>query len=177
MPTALVRQASVYVLAAPAAVAKVRQAAIYVLVEPQATAPKGVTGEDGLLALINKVTSVVLDFNKISLGNPIEVSGQERNTQIAVLGKVSGGYSGSYNVLFNRLPIAQGVAPGSHIAANTVTKVHDLIGLLNTASGMVLTARDLVNDTITAGQTDITLTAASTSLFFVPGSTVAITAG
>lgn len=138
---------------------------------PFADLPKGTNGQTSLMNLILQKSKSVRPASQFSLGAP-EVSTEPGYDSKALLtalpaAQLSGSMYWYYNrVRMSRLTNLSGIVIGA--AANT----HALISAINTATGMVLTTADIVNDTIPAGSVEVTLTAATTSYFFVPGSTV-----
>lgn len=173
-----------YVLANPAAPAQLRDIRGYAMVQlpatvqlrsiggyamvPYWTLPKGQTPAQALMAMILQQGYLNRPATHFNLG-AVEVgteTGYDTKVKVTptALALLSGEMYFHYNrANMNRMPDLSSIVIGN--AAN----VHALIPQINTLTGMQLTTSDLVNDAIPAGYPEITLTAASTSYLFVPG--------
>lgn len=135
--------------------------------------PKGQTPAQALMALIllqGRTTRPATHFNlgQVEVGTETGYDSKVKVTPTA-LALLGGEMYFHYNrVNMNRMPDLSSIVIGS--AAN----VHALIPQINTLTGMQLTTDDLVNDAIPAGYPEITLTAASSSYLFVPGTQIQI---
>lgn len=130
--------------------------------------PKGQTPAAALMAMVLRLTKIARPASHFNLA-PAEVGDvTDYNSKVKVTPNVAALLSGEmyfhYNrVYLNRMPDLSSIVIGS--AANT----HALIPQINTLTGMQLSTADIVNDVIPAGYPEVTLTAASTSYLFVPG--------
>lgn len=185
-PTAQVNVASLqaYALATPPAPVRLRDIRGYSMVSlplnlqlrsiggyimtPFLALPLGQTAATALMAMILKLSKTVRPASHFNLGQPETGDVEGYSTKVKLTPAASALLSGEmyfhYNrVHMNRLPDLSSIVIGS--AANT----HALIPQINTLTGMQLTTSDIVNDVIPAGYTEVTLTAASTSYLFTPG--------
>ena len=87
---------------------------------------------------------------------------------------LSGGYTGSLKMYYTRRDLATGIPGAASISLSGVTTKAQLISAINAATGLVLVDTDINNLTIPNGATSVVITAASTSWFFVPGTTITI---
>jgi len=171
-PVAL-RQLSGYAMAAPANTVALRQLGGYAMV-PFAKLPVGANGPTVLMTLILQKSKSVRPASQFTLG-PVEVSTEPGFDTKALLTALPASLlGGSMYWYYNRSPMSKLSSTGNiaNIAIGSAANVHALIPAINTATGMVLTTADLVNDPIVAGSVEVTLTAAATSYIFQPGSTV-----
>lgn len=191
-PTSPVNVASIqgYALANPPAQVQLRDVRGYAMVTlpttlqlrsvqgyamvPWRNLPLGQTPAVALMALILLNLKSVRPSSHFNLG-AVEVSTDDPayNSKVKVTPTPAALLSGEmyfyYNRIYmNRLPSLSSIVIGS--AAN----VHALIPQINALTGMQLTTSDLVNDAIPAGYPEVTLTAASTSYLFVPGTQIQI---
>lgn len=144
--------------------------------------PFGSPGQAAIIAALNKEQGTTLLARQLTFGVPTPtVNDALFNTSITLTSVVGQGYKGSFTVRYNRANAALStvlnnvVLPGNRTfaAANT----HALIPLINTATGLVLTTDDIVNETIAPGTNSVLLKGADTSYFFLPGSTVKVYSG
>lgn len=169
MATAKVRQAPVYALYAKVRNPVVRSAPHYVLYSNSSPLPLNVTGQTGLLNLLQENTDKLLDEGIFEFGPP-EVSDQYGcNTRVLVAGKYGSGLLGSMYFYYNRAAIKRVYLDPSFLIAGE-TNVHSMLARIREASKMVIQQIDVVNSPVVGGK--VQMTAADTSYFFLPGSTL-----
>lgn len=164
--SAKLRQAVTYVVYAPIRIPTLRSAVTYVIYGNLAL-PKGVEGKVALFNLITDLADRTLNQGDLVLGEPEVTTENGCNTRIRVtspLRELQGEVYFYYNrAQMNRLPIPSNFVPSK-------TDLHLLVPDLITATGMVLSTGDFVNAPVTAGK--VKIEAASTSYFFLPGSSI-----
>lgn len=140
----------------------------YVMV-PFRTLPTGQTAAAALMALILTLSKTVRPASHFNLA-AVEVSTLTGyDSKVNVTPTASALLSGSMYFYYNRVNMVR-MPDLSSIVIGSAANVWALIPQINTLTGMQLTTNDLVNDIIPAGYPEITLTAASTSYLFTPGS-------
>ena len=114
-----------------------------------------------------------VDFTGYTMGNPEAYSGRQStsNTLIYVNPVAASENLGRLKIFLNRLNLVQAV--GMAVTRGSATKVSDLLPQLSNELGVVLTAQDIVDDTLPAG-ISFTLTASATNKLFVGSTTVSI---
>jgi len=144
--------------------------------------PFGNPAAAALLAAINKEQGVSILARQVTVGAPTPtVNDALFNTSVTLDSVVGQGYKGPMTVRYNRADaalsstLANLVLPGDQTFA--AANVHALIPLINSTTGLSFVTDDFVNDVIPAGSKSFTLKAASTSYFFLPGSTFKVFAG
>lgn len=117
---------------------------------------------------INRPTSdFTIDPSNVLTGDPLF------NSTVKAYATAASGLTGNYTFRYNRADVSRMLADPSSLVIGTATTVYGLIATLNAASGLVLVQDDLVDGPIGPDDETVTLTAKSTSWFFVPGSTFA----
>lgn len=145
--------------------------------------PFGSPGQAAILTAINKEQSISLLARQVTFGalTPTPVNDTLFNTYITLTSVVGQGYKGTFTVRYNRVDAALStvlnnlVLPGGQTIA--VANTHALIPLINTTTGLSLVTDDIVNEAIPTGSKSVSLKAATTSYFFLPGSTFKVFAG
>lgn len=145
--------------------------------------PFGSPGQAAILTAINKEQGSTILARQVTFGpvTPTDVGDTLYNTSITLTSVANQGYSGSFTFRYNRADASAAgalnnlVVPGS--ATFSVTDTHSLIPLINAATGLSLVAGDIVNEPIQGGTNSVNLKSASTSYFFLPGSTFKVYAG
>lgn len=140
---------------------------------PFAKLPLATNGQTSLMNLILQKSKITRPASQFSLGLPEASTEPGYDTKALLTALPAAQLSGSmywyYNrVHMNRLTNLSGIVIGA--AAST----HGLIAAINTATGMLLTTADIVDTPIVAGSVEVTIVAATTSYFFVPGSTAQV---
>lgn len=126
-----------------------------------------------LMAMILKLSKSIRPATHFNLG-PVEVGSVEGyNSKVKItptaLAKLSGEMYFHYNrVYMNRMPDLSSIV----VAGEATTQT--LIPKINTLTGMQLTAADIVDEPIDSEAMVVTITAASTSYLFVPGTTASV---
>lgn len=134
--------------------------------------PKGVLGTQALLDLIAARSLTTRPSSHFTAGVPEVLAGDANyNTRVLVAPTAPAKLSGQMYFRYNRVTLDKIQMTANQFDIGTATSVSALLPTLNAASGMSLTMDDLVEATIPATATSFTLTAASTSRLFIPGST------
>lgn len=148
----------------------------YVLVSDVAL-PKGVNGTTGLANLILAQSKILRTASQFTIGVPEPYSGPEsalHNTRVQVTALAASQLQGSMYFYYSRVALNRIPTDLTAIVIGSATSTLGLLSAINTASGMVLTAEDIVDEPIVAGSVEITMTATSTSKFFLPGDTAQV---
>lgn len=141
--------------------------------------PLNVTGDLALYQLINDNVKpgigVTWSASNSTLGTPATDSTYgTTNTRISITAGSNSGYGGSVNLFYTRRPITDAIT-GS-VSLGTIasdTTVVAMLPTINSKYGLNLTAQDVVDGVVKAGATFVTITIASGSWVFLPGSVVA----
>jgi hypothetical protein len=173
----VVRQVNGYTLQQASSSGAVRQVNGYTL---QLNRKPPVTGGlAGLWPLIVADASIPLVQAQLSVSAPFADSSQSGcNTGITVapLGALLNQYSGHTNLYYNRASIADAFTiSGSQWLLGTITQattIHALLSSINSAYAIALDSTDINDGPVAAGVTQLTLTGATGSYVFRPGSTV-----
>lgn len=139
--------------------------------------PKAVTGIVALANLVLARTKVTRPSSHFTVGVPEAYSGPEttlHNSRVLVTANPASSLQGSMYFYYSRASLIRIPTDLTAIVIGSATSVHGLIAAINAASGMTLTTDDLVNSPIPAGAVEVTITAAATSRFFLPGDTVQV---
>lgn len=141
-----------------------------------ASLPKGITGKDALLAMIVAKAKSTRPANHFTVVAPVDYTGDggTHNTQVLTSPTQAALLSGSMYFIYNRVDIKRMMDDPSSLAFGSATTVHELIPAINAATGMIITTDDLVNKPLVPGAGVVTVTAASTSYFFTPGTTIVL---
>lgn len=169
MATVKVRQAPAYALYKKLRTGRVRSTPHYVLYSNNRPLPLHVNGLTGLFNLLQENATKELNFNGLEFGPP-EVTDQFGcNTKVLVTGKYGSGLLGSMYFYYNRAAIKRVYLDPLFVIAGAAN-VHSMLARINEASQMTLQQTDVVNSPVVGGK--VQMTAASTSYFFLPGSTL-----
>jgi hypothetical protein len=147
----------------------------YAIGIPPAVLPKGVTGQVALMNLVIAAAKSPRTSSDFTLGAPTVLTGNANyNSQVLVTATGTSNLQGSITLPYNRVDIGRIIDDKSHFDFSSATDLTSLLPLLNTASGMTLTSDDINPITIASTDESITLTAATTSRFFIPGLTIVL---
>jgi hypothetical protein len=156
----------------PAGVVNVANIQGYAVTYALPPLPKGVTGRQALLNLIAATAKPVRVPANFTAAAPDVLTGNANfNTQVVVGSTVGSGLRGSWTMFYNRVDLTRMFDDPLSLTIGSEVKILDLLPKLVTASGMTINADDIVDGDIVSGSTSVTLTAAATSRFFIPGST------
>lgn len=142
--------------------------------------PVNVTGDLALYTLINNNrkpgVSITWSASNSALGTPVaDNTYGTTNTRISLSAKSNSGYNGSVNLFYTRRSITDAVLGSVSLGTiSSATTVVSMLPTINSKYGLNLTAQDVVDGPVAAGATFITLTIASSSWVFLPGSVVAV---
>lgn len=145
--------------------------------------PFGSPGQAAILAAINKEQGSSILARQVTIGGPVAAAAGDTlfNTSVLLTSVANQGFSGNFTFRYNRADASAAgalnnlVVPGTAFFA--VTDTHALIPLINTATGLTLVTADIVKEDIPAGTNSFNVKAASTSYFFLPGSTFKVYSG
>lgn len=142
----------------------------------QFTAPSGASGINALKQLITNRSNPARPDTHFDIGVPVALTGDSTyNSRVLVKPTILAKLSGQMYFRFNRVPLNKMLdVSGSKVTIDGITKVSGLLAKLSAASNLSITMDDLVEADIPAGSVATTLTAASTSRFFIPGTTLGI---
>jgi hypothetical protein len=134
-------------------------------------------GDVALLTAVNKEYVKELTVDQVFFENPRALADDARyNSKVSMKPKPGFPYSGSMEFRYNRWPIVdafQGLDTTTLPAGNQTT-VHARLAAINAAFGRNFATYDVVNSPVAANATAITLTVASTSFLFLPGTSITI---
>lgn len=172
-----VRQLNAYTLQQSSTQGAVRQINGYTL---QLNRKPPITGGlAGLWPLIVADASIALVQSQLSVSAPFADSSQSGcNTGVTVapLGALLNQYSGHANLYYNRRSFADAfLISGTQWLLGTITTattIRALLSSINSAYAIALDPTDVNDGPVPAGTTQLTLTAATTSYVFQPGTTV-----
>lgn len=158
----------------------VRSIAGYAFENAPRTIPMSKTGDLSMYDLINnnRIVSTVFSTSNTTLGTPTALSQLDtngHNTSVSLTAKNGSGYSGSITFYYLRRPIGD-LNPTS-LSLGTIsvdTTIYAVLATINSKYSWNLSQSDVVDGIVKAGAQGITLTAASGSYLFVPGSQVIV---
>lgn len=136
--------------------------------------PLSVTGDQALYQLINNNSKYnSWSASNSTLGTPAASSAQPNaNTVVNLAALSASGYGGNIDLYYNRRPLSDAfpnqlalTPPGSN------STIYNQLSMINSVYSLNLTQQDVNDGPVSAGATRITLTAASGSWLFTPGST------
>jgi len=139
--------------------------------------PKGVTGITALANLVLAQSKSIRPASQFTFSAPENYTGSEtylHNSRVLVTAGVGSALSGSMYFYYSRVALTRIPADLTTVVIGSATSTHGLIAGINAASGMVLTTDDIVDAPIPAGAVEVTITAASTSRFFIPNRTAQV---
>lgn len=140
------------------------------------TIPSKATGDDSLKAMMNLVAKQRILDRHMFLSNPGSYGGPEGNTTVRLTVDPAAMFSGYVDFHYSRIPLdrLRLLNTWSKLNQEVARKptIHELIPDINRLGEISLTPLDLVDGPITDDK--VTLTAAATSKFFIPGTTVNI---
>lgn len=172
------RKISAYALISTPALISVRKVAAYALASPRSIPAKNKTSLALLYEIINNNSkSMVFTETDLIVTNPQSVDYQGYNSKVNVATTIlTKNYSGNTFLFYNRIPILNhfinDLEIGFAVPANTT--IHTLLPLINTAHNLLLTTADVVDGPVLTDPDTITLTGATTSFLYIPGSVVQI---
>lgn len=145
------------------------------LVEPL---PTPIGGKTALLGFISINSAITWTSDNSVLGPPIaDSSVGSVNTRVQLTAMHSSGYSGSTTIRYGRHELAAAFSSKTVTALSPKadTTVYGLLNEINSAFGYQLTTSDLVDGPVLAGATSLTLTTATGSYMFLPGTQAEVT--
>lgn len=170
-----VRQVRGYAIVASPAQMGLRQIRGYAMTTPFTPLPTGVTGKQAVLNMIaakaktaRPSTDFTIDPATVLTGDPLF------NSKVKTYAAASSGLFGNTTFRYNRVPLSRMGLVSGGFDLGTATTIYGLIPALNAASGIVLTSDDIEDGPIAASDTSVTLTAKSTSWWFIPGNTLVV---
>lgn len=131
-----------------------------------------------LVELINLNDNLTVTVDDVEFGLPVRITDPSppRNTRVQITAKTESGFYGVKTINYNRMHISEvGVIQVERGAANNHVA---LLPAINTKYGLFLTAEDIVNQTIPAGQTGlitVPLAINPNSLSFYDGAVIVTT--
>lgn len=134
--------------------------------------PKGVNGPTALTNLILAQSITARPASHFNIGVPEAYSGDQtpyHNSRVQVTAAAASLLQGSMYFYYTRVGLAKIPTDLTAISPASAATTQALIPAINTASGMTLTTQDIVDEPIPAGAVEVTITAAATSRFFIPG--------
>lgn len=171
-PNLDVRNVRAYALAVPDVDITVRKLSAYALVQPSPVTYLALRGDVALLQAVNKEHGKTLTDAQVFFENARVLANDGRyNSQVTMKPKEGFLYSGSMTFRYNRFPIDDFFASQdtSTLPGNQTT-IHARLAAINAAFGCNLIAADVVDGPVAADATSLTLTVASGSFLFAPGS-------
>lgn len=176
---AAIRQIAGYAVATAPAPLAVRQFAGYAITNGGELV-LGKTGFDAVFDAILNQSKTVRPRSHFNLFKPEPfslVQGLTYNTRVKITPNAAARLSGEMYFHYNRNHISSAVKDPAGISIAGKTKTHDLIPLINAATGYVLTTDDIVNEDIPANSISVQIKAADTSYMFIPGTTTSVGSG
>ena len=95
-----------------------------------------------LIELLNKETGKSLVSKNIVFDNPINITGDNRNTLLVVYPKSYNNFSGTFSFKYNRLDIRDYITNNKKITINHEKKVSEIVNTLNKDYNLNLTKDD-----------------------------------
>lgn len=137
--------------------------------------PLSVTGDQALYQLINNNSKYnSWSASNSTLGTPAASSAQPNaNTVVNLAALSASGYGGNINLYYNRRSLSD--AFPNQFALNppaSDSTIYNQLSMINSVYSLNLTQQDVNDGPVPAGSTKITLTAASGSWLFLPGTSV-----
>jgi len=172
-PVVEFRSVRAYALTQPANTTQLRNVRMYALVQMAPLTYLAKAGAVALLEAINKEHSKTLTAEQVYFENPQPLAGDDHfNSQITMKPHAVFPYSGQMVFRYNRFVIADFFAgkDTSTLPAGSQTTIHGRLAAINSTFGCSLSTTDVVNAPVAANTTGLTLTIATTSILFVPGS-------
>jgi hypothetical protein len=161
-----------------AAQGALRKVGGYIAIQPAAALPNifGLLGPAALLAAINKTFALTFVASDLTFGTPSAVTGRTKNSQVAITATATNNYQGSQTLVYDRYDISTVLAAKdtSVLPSSTATTISARLPGINTQYGLNLVAGDIVDGTVAANATGLTLTIASGSYLYSPATTVRI---
>jgi hypothetical protein len=177
MPTIDIRNVRAFALTQPAVDVTLRKVRAYALVHPSPVTYLSMKADVALLTAVNKEHGKNFTESQVFFENPRALAGDARyNSKVSMKPQPTYPYSGSMEFRYNRWPIAdafQGLDTSTLPAGNQTT-VHARLAAINAAFGRNFATYDVVNSPVAANATAVTLTVASTSFLFTPGTSITI---
>ena len=168
-----VRNVRAYALAVPDVDITVRKLSAYALVQPSPVTYLALRGDVALLQAVNKEHGKTLTDAQVYFENARVLANDGRyNSQVTMKPKEGFLYSGSMTFRYNRFPLNDFFAAQdtSVLPAGNQTTIHARLPAINAAFGCNLATTDVVDGPVAADAQAITLTVASGSFLFSPGS-------
>lgn len=175
-PTAQIRNVRGYALTSPPSQAQLRNVRGYALTAATKPPPTAQTGVNAMLWLLNQNINIATPFtlSQLTIGTPSSYSDPtgRNNAQVSVTAKSGSGYQGTMTAYYNRRTLDSVFNSTAWLLGtiSSATTIRALIPQINTAYGVGLDPTDVVDGPVNAGATSLTLTIASGSYMFKPGS-------
>lgn len=133
------------------------------------------SGLEALRAAVSKECGVSVTDAVGAFQNPVAVTGAY-NTNVDIKANPVGDYSGKVTIRYNRFSLRDDVLAGKNLSTliGTANTVHGRLAAVNTAFGLKLETRDVVDYPIPNGQGYFPLEIAPTSYLYAPGTGVYI---
>lgn len=167
------RQIAGYAIATLPSPLLTRQIAGYALIN-DGNPIVGKNGRDAIFDAILAQSKTVRPKTHFTLGQPEAFDyvgpASSYNARIKLTANVVAKLRGEMWFYYNRTSIAHIVRDPNAIRVIGVATTHDLIPVINAATGYVITTDDIVNEPIPADSDWFEITAAATSHMFLPGS-------
>lgn len=133
--------------------------------------PAGVSAATALMNLILAKAKNTRGSNQFTL-DPVEVGTRtDYDSKVKLTALPVSLLQGSMYWHYNRIPLGR-IPDLAGVVIGGALSVNELLAKISTVAGFTLSADDFVNDAIPAGAVEITLTAASTSYIWQPGTQV-----
>lgn len=175
-PTTQIRNVRGYALTSPPTQAQLRNVRGYALTAATKPPPTAQTGVNAMLWLLNQNINIATPFtlSQLTIGTPSSYSDPTglNNAQVTVTAKSGSGYQGSMTAYYKRRTLDSVFSSTAWLLGtiSSATTIRALIPQINTAYGVGLDPTDVVDGPVNAGATSLTLTIASGSYMFQPGS-------
>lgn len=172
-----IRSVRLYAALKTPEVSDVRSVRMYAIVKASPIEKLRLDGATTLLAAINTEHSKTLTFDQISFNDPVNIVDLNYNSKVTLVAAHDFMYSGTMDMRYNRfdlIDLFQGLS--LTLPTDTVTTIHGRLAKINTTFDCNLKPRDVVDGPVAANATSLTLTVASGSFLFIPGTKVTLTA-
>lgn len=152
----------------------VKQVAAYALAIPGKVVPKGKTGKQILLDLMNANSFIVFTEENCIIESPVDIRFQGFNSRVLVKPTGDLPYLGSVNLRYNRVLIERSFLDSRLLGftIDTDTTIHQLLPAINASHNLQLVSGDIRDEPVIAGSVYIRLAAAETSYIYDPTSAV-----
>ena len=166
-----IRSAPSYALTQSLPNVQLRQVIAYALVDPRPELPSGKSGAELVKEMILALTTHSFPEGSMQIDPPATSADPKGNSTVLVTALDGSQLTGSMTFFYRRLPIDEALGeriPQGSIVPTNYANSHAMLADLIALTGIELRPNDIENLPVSGGS--VTIRAASSSYFFVPGS-------